>query len=577
MKKTKLFLEAAIVIAVALALIMPGSAVITNTTTEEITLNMELKKIEEPISIGGPIKVKMQKTPLVLGEGNPSKSSRGTDVRVTSLPEFEGNPALAIDSEGTMLVCYEYEEDIMERNIGMASSNDGGQTWTDQGYWPIEGTVDELVSLDYTGLINDGQRFDGNFLCSDNDYGDAYHIEIPDINGDPADWVVWTTTWNDNGFSDFTSCDITSHDQVIGASTDYFTMSWIGSFEGIAGYPDCYEVPLYQIRVDDSSWIYWFYYNYSANGRMDIDRTAEIIYYAFEWENVDNQDVILLSSELEYVGEVEPAGWGDGMGEGRKYAVEGSANAVNPAIAAEDGYVYLILETDQGGDQDIVCYYSSDSGESYGMSVIADSGSDETNPVVYASGQDAICVFTKDNYLYMAVTHDGGENWEVDVDPINDVAGSAVEQYKCADVFGASVVWTDDRNDDGDVYYDSTNNPPEAPTITGEIDGDAGTAYEYTFTATDPDGDDIAEFLIDWGDETQDALAGPSPAKMSHTYSAGGDFIITARAKDANGLIGPEGSLTVTMPRSRTIDLPILKFLQNYPILFKIVQHLFGL
>ena len=47
--KTKIFLEAAIVIAVALALIMPGSAVITTGVTEKTTLCMNLERIEEPI------------------------------------------------------------------------------------------------------------------------------------------------------------------------------------------------------------------------------------------------------------------------------------------------------------------------------------------------------------------------------------------------------------------------------------------------------------------------------------------------------------------------------------------------
>jgi len=127
---------------------------------------------------------------------------------------------------------------------------------------------------------------------------------------------------------------------------------------------------------------------------------------------------------------------------------------------------------------------------------------------------------------------------------------------------------------------EAENQPPNAPTITGE-NGDAGTSYPYDFVAEDPDLDDIAEFLVDWGDDNEETITGPfasgESTTKSHTFSIGGTFVITARAKDVNGLIGPEGSLTVKMPRSRTIDLPILKFLQNYPILFKIVQHLLGL
>jgi hypothetical protein len=182
---------------------------------------------------------------------------------------------------------------------------------------------------------------------------------------------------------------------------------------------------------------------------------------------------------------------------------------------------------------------------------------------------------------------DGGETWEESSSPINDESGSAVEQDHGADIAGSFVTWTDDRNaPPTEIYFDITvdlGDPPTAPIIDGDIEGDQGTEYDYGFTSTDPDGDMIAEYIVNWGDGTGDeTITGPftsgEEAEASHTWTGGGpNFVITARAKDVNGLVGPEGSLTVVMPRSRTIDLPILKFLQNYPILFKIVQHLLGL
>ena len=180
------------------------------------------------------------------------------------------------------------------------------------------------------------------------------------------------------------------------------------------------------------------------------------------------------------------------------------------------------------------------------------------------------------------VTEDGGETWstpELIDEPENEYVP---EEFKASDVCGFGASWMNE--DDGYAYFAQLleGTAPEAPTITGETEGDVGTPYPYTFVAVDPDDDDIAEFLVDWGDGNQETIMGPfgsgEPATKSHTFSIGGTLEITARAKDVNGLIGPEGSLTVTMPRSRTIDLPpILKFLQNYPILFKIIQHLFGL
>jgi len=541
---------------------------------------MYLNEIEEPIFVGGPIKLKDEKVPVTIEGKNIYKSSKGTDIQVTIDSEFQGNPALAIDSDGTMLLAYEYEEDIMERTIYLSTSSDGGNSWDIQFLMDIPDTVDELASLDYAGLVDDMQNFQGVFLCSENDYGDAYHIEILDVNNpDIATWLLWTTSWSDNGFFDFSSCDITAYDQNIGATGANFVMSLVGSFEDIPGYPNCYQVPFYQVRTDEStSTIYWFYYNYSSNGRMDIDRTAEIIYYAFEWENdALDQDVILLSSELEYVGQVEPQGWGDGMGEGRKYAVEGSANTVNPAIAAENNYVYLILETDVGGNQDIVCYYSSDGGENYDMSVIANTGADETNPAIYATGENAFCVFTKNNDLYLAETNDGGMNWVISEETINDEAGSAVEQYKCADIFGSGVVWTDDRNDDGDIYFDKiiTNEPPNAPDIDGPAQGDSGALLTFTFNAVDPEGENV-RYIINWGDGNSDTTsfaASGIDKTASHTWGPGGSYIIKARAEDSNGLIGPENTFDITIPRNRA---RFYNLFDIFPNLFRFFNILFG-
>ena len=578
MKKIKIFIEAVVVIAVVMSLILPSSAVVTNNKAEKKNLDMQIMEINEPISIGGPFKIKDEKVPFSYKNTIVEGFKRGDDIQVTFDPDFQGNPALGVDSDGTMLLAYEYEEDVLERTIYMATSEDGGDLWEIQGVWDVPGTIDELSSMDYAGLINDMQAFHGIFLCSENDYGDVYHIEILDVNNPDIEfWNLWTTPFSDNGFFDFSACDVTTNDEMIGATTDYFVLSLVGSFEDIEGYPDCYQVPFYQVRVDETSWIFWFYYNYSANGRMDIDRTAEIIYYAFEWDNGADQDVILLSSELEFVGQVEPEGWGDGMGEGRKYAVEGSANTINPAIAAENNYVYLVLQTDVGGNQDIVCYYSSDAGDTYQMSVIADSGSDEANPSIYATGEKAYCVFTKDNDLYLAETEDGGQTWTISDETVNDEEGSVVEQYKTADIYGPSIVWTDEREDDGDVFFDTfiVKQAPGEPTIDGPSNGNSGEEITFTFSAVDPDGDDV-RFNIDWGDGTTDETTftgSGSDLSIKHTWTDNEDFTIKVRAEDINGAIGPEKTADISIPRFKACFENLFDVLPN---LFRLLNLLFG-
>ena len=64
------------------------------------------------------------------------------------------------------------------------------------------------------------------------------------------------------------------------------------------------------------------------------------------------------------------------------------------------------------------------------------------------------------------------------------------------------------------------NQLPNAPTIDGPTSGSAGTSYTYTFTATDPDGDDV-KYYIDWGDgdtEWTGFSASGIPVVVSHTW-----------------------------------------------------------
>jgi hypothetical protein len=67
--------------------------------------------------------------------------------------------------------------------------------------------------------------------------------------------------------------------------------------------------------------------------------------------------------------------------------------------------------------------------------------------------------------------------------------------------------------------------------------------YDFTFKATDPDGDDI-RFHIDWGDGTTEitefVLSGEELA-ISHTIEEMEDITIKAMAEDECGLFGPDG------------------------------------
>jgi len=95
------------------------------------------------------------------------------------------------------------------------------------------------------------------------------------------------------------------------------------------------------------------------------------------------------------------------------------------------------------------------------------------------------------------------------------------------------------------------NLPPNIPTITGPTNGRIGIEYNFTFTTTDPDGDEIY-LWIDWGDDTFEEWIGPYSSGeeviVAHTWSEQGIYIVKAKAKDVFDAESDWGYLEVTMP-----------------------------
>ena len=153
---------------------------------------------------------------------------------------------------------------------------------------------------------------------------------------------------------------------------------------------------------------------------------------------------------------------------------------------------------------------------------------------------------------------ESGNNRVIEVNTV----GTIVWEY---DVYGVPI----------DAERD--NLPPDAPTITGQISGKTGVQYEYTFNAIDPDSHNV-RYIINWGDNTSDTTGyypSGTDAKVKHTWSNDDTYIITAKAQDIHGFEGPEGKLTVEIPRSRVVNKPLLlRFFECFPNAFAILRYI---
>jgi hypothetical protein len=124
------------------------------------------------------------------------------------------------------------------------------------------------------------------------------------------------------------------------------------------------------------------------------------------------------------------------------------------------------------------------------------------------------------------------------------------------------------------------NFPPLKPIIKGPNSGIPKTNYEYTIVSIDPDGDEIS-YYVDWGDGTtsqwSDYVASGTEVTFEHYWSKIGTYEITAKAKDSNGLIGPEALFIFKCPRNKAIQNPFLNWLYSHPNLFPILRQLLNL
>jgi hypothetical protein len=183
----------------------------------------------------------------------------------------------------------------------------------------------------------------------------------------------------------------------------------------------------------------------------------------------------------------------------------------------------------------------------------------------------------------IAVNPDGTERWR------KMVAQKWVESSPSIDKDGT--VYIGSSFDMGSGYLHAfgsveSNDPPEAPIITGETYGKVLEEYRYTFVSVDPDNNPLS-YYIKWGDNTTTEwtreFASGEEAKFHHTWSEKGKYTIRAKAKDVFGNESDWATLEVTMPFNKQTANTLLNnrlffwFLESHPKTFPILRQMLGL
>ena len=138
-------------------------------------------------------------------------------------------------------------------------------------------------------------------------------------------------------------------------------------------------------------------------------------------------------------------------------------------------------------------------------------------------------------------------------------------------------------NDTTWAFIGRSNDPPNTPTIKGPSKIKKNIEYNYTFSAIDPDGDDIY-YTIFWGDYDPPLIwIGPFPSRkeisLSHTWIDKAAYYIHVKAKDRFDFESDWETHSVTMPKNKsnnfnleTLNWIFERFSNTFPILKNLLR-----
>ncbi len=177
--------------------------------------------------------------------------------------------------------------------------------------------------------------------------------------------------------------------------------------------------------------------------------------------------------------------------------------------------------------------------------------------------------------------------WEFG-DGNNESGMITTNTYDSIGVYTVTLIVTDN---DGNTVNDTTwafigrsNDPPDEPTIKGPRKGKNETEYDYTFSAIDPDGDDLYYYIY-WGDmEPLELWIGPYSSGdkiiLNHTWVEEGNYTIKVKAKDCYGFKSDWATRDIKMPKNKQFifNFPLLSWLfDRFPNAFPILRYMLGM
>ncbi|NPA75245.1 MAG: hypothetical protein GXO25_04090 [Euryarchaeota archaeon] len=375
----------------------------------------------------------------------------GGDVQVTTSSYNETRPSITRTSDGTLWITYDYAYSATDHDIYVANSTDGGSTWN--VYFLDASTANTSNPV----ILSDS--LDNVYIFFENHTSGAY-FEYLEYESSTNEWMyVYISTWTWWGsvtnlsaatYTYGTDIYIYVVFEYIYSSTDHD----VGYAKTVDGGSTWYE-------DHDSSTSIAYTGSWEGHPSVSISTgTNPKVFVAYDVFDGNYWNVTVKNNTG-----INGTSWN-----GEVFYLNGY-NLYHPSVYAtgDDAYVAFELEV-SSTDHDIGIFNTTDNGVSWKWaSWAASTTEDERYPMVVAYGADVYLLYLNvtSGYICEIYSADYGQTWS-NVNLVSDL-GSGVAIYRTVYAYyydgKVYVAWTDNRNGNYDIYFDSATVPEFNPTI----------------------------------------------------------------------------------------------------------------
>ncbi|MCJ7698166.1 MAG: hypothetical protein MUO73_07545 [Thermoplasmata archaeon] len=426
---------------VAITLVIAG-LMITSATSMPVTSDSKETQTEETVQC---VWVPCQLVNAVKRDNTPSGAAplfAGNQITAGEYNEYL--PSIATDASGRFFIGFDGTEDGTAYYPIFTYSEDGGTTWADGAYFS-ESLGSKKPDVD--------SKSSGFYATFDPPADITSQIFIVDARViDNPTGFYWDFA------PDFDSLqDVHIATYTHAGPTDDGAWNWGGlAFTGYNGYSSIVDCPFVLYQYSEQGAVIGWLTNSAGckHASTDIDLVTNMSY------NVYDRDV---SGKYQLL--VRKDNYGVWTSQGTYYkhplvttkTIIGVGNLTYPDVIADSNDVMVVAQSDEAGNQDIVCYYSSNGMSSYNNAIVADDAEDELSPqIAWIKPGVAICTYIRGTEAYFKATEDGGATWSAEA-RVSDEQIDPVENHAMT-ITGingnAYSIWQDGRGDNVDIYWD---------------------------------------------------------------------------------------------------------------------------